>query len=55
MRYDIHRVTDPETLTLDEIKGRYWDNFVLVSNTKKGSLAGVVRYLIYRYYLVACG
>ena len=47
MRHEIHRVADPESLSLDEIKNRYWDNYVLVTNTREDSLAGVVRYYCY--------
>ena len=47
MRYEVHRVADPEPLSMDEIKARYWDNYVLVTNTKEGNLSGVVRYYCY--------
>ena len=47
MKHEVHRVTAPEPLSLDEIKDRFCDNYVLVTNTKEGSLAGVVRYYCY--------
>ena len=47
VKHEIHMVTDPEPLSLDEIKAKYWDNYVLVTNTSEGNLAGVVRYYCY--------
>ena len=47
MRYEVHRVVDPEPLSMDEIKARYLGNYVLVTNNKEDSLSGVVRYYCY--------
>jgi len=44
MKQEIHRVKNPKYLSLAEISERFWDNFVLVTNTTAGSNAGIVRY-----------
>ena len=47
MKNSVHAVETPEHLTVDAIKEKYWDNYVLVTNTKKGGTAGIVRYFSY--------
>ena len=47
MKHAVHTVENPEHLTLDMIKKKYWDNYVLVSNTEEGGIAGIVRYYCY--------
>ena len=47
MKHKIITVESPEHLSIDSIKDRFWDNYVLVSNMKSGSNAGVVRYYCY--------
>jgi len=44
MERKVYRVENPEYLTVDEISDKFWDNFVLVTNTETGSNAGIVRY-----------
>ena len=47
MKHAVHAVENPEHLTLDQIKERYWDNYVLVTNSEGESIAGIVRYYCY--------
>ena len=47
MKSKIYRVENPEYLTLPEISEKFWDNFVLVTNTATNSMAGIVRYYCY--------
>jgi hypothetical protein len=47
MKHAIYSVENPEHLTVAVIKERFWNNFVLVTNTKSGSKAGIVRYYCY--------
>ena len=39
----VYKVEIPEYLSVEEISKKFWDNFVLVTNTT-GSNAGIVRY-----------
>ena len=47
MKHPVCAVDNPEFLTFDMIKEKYWDNYVLVSNTEDGGVEGVVRYYCY--------
>lgn len=47
MKREIHRVENPEYLSIAEISKKFWDNFVLVTNTSVNSKAGIVRYYCY--------
>ena len=47
MRHAVHMVENPEHLTLYQIKDKFWDNYVLVTNAVEGSHSGIVRYYCY--------
>jgi len=47
MVHEINKVDNPTHLTIDEIEQKFWDNYVLVTNTTARSNAGVVRYFCY--------
>jgi hypothetical protein len=47
VKHEVIAVDNPVRLTVDTIKERFWDNYVLVSNLETGSNAGVVRYYCY--------
>ena len=47
MKHEVYTVENPVLLSLDKIKEKYWDNYVLVTNTEGGGKTGIVRHYCY--------
>jgi len=47
LKREVFRVENPEHLTMEEISKKFWDNFVLVTNTTSNAKSGIVRYYCY--------
>ena len=45
--YQIKKVDNPKYQHMSEIASDFWDNWLIISNTDKDSLNGIVRYYCY--------
>ena len=45
--YQINKVDNPKYQHISEIASDFWDNWLIISNTDKEALNGIVRYYCY--------